>query len=98
MAARVERRGRDYFATRLAHDVEYGVSGRPLRVIPGEQSRSPNCCSTARPSSRSLPPRRLGRPTTLAVLTYNRMVVDTVASGRADAFFHALADPTRRDI
>jgi hypothetical protein len=63
MAGRVERRGRDYFATRLAHDFEYGVTGRPLRVIPGEQSRSPNCCSTARPSSRSLPARRLRRPT-----------------------------------
>jgi hypothetical protein len=39
MAGRVERRGRDHFATRLAHDFEYSVTGRPLRVIPGEQSR-----------------------------------------------------------
>ena len=39
MAGRVERRGRDYFATRLAHDFEHGVTGRPVRVIPGEQSR-----------------------------------------------------------
>jgi hypothetical protein len=36
MAGHVERRGRDYFATRLAHDFEYGVIDRPLRVIPGE--------------------------------------------------------------
>jgi hypothetical protein len=55
--------GRDDFATRLAHDVEYGVIGSPLRVIPGEQSRSPNCCWTARPSRRSLAARRLRRPT-----------------------------------
>jgi DNA-binding transcriptional ArsR family regulator len=34
----------------------------------------------------------------LAVLTYNRMVVDVVGGERADALFHALADPTRRDI
>ena len=33
---RVERRGRDYFSTRLAHDFEYGVTDRPLRVIPDE--------------------------------------------------------------
>ncbi len=33
-----------------------------------------------------------------AVLTYNRMVVGTAESERADALFHALADPTRRDI
>jgi DNA-binding transcriptional ArsR family regulator len=32
------------------------------------------------------------------VLTYNRMVVSTDESERADALFHALADPTRRDI
>jgi DNA-binding transcriptional ArsR family regulator len=29
---------------------------------------------------------------------YNRMVVGTAESERADALFHALADPTRRDI
>ena len=34
----------------------------------------------------------------LAVLTSNRMVVGTGESERADALFHALADPTRRDI
>jgi DNA-binding transcriptional ArsR family regulator len=32
------------------------------------------------------------------VLTYNRVVVSDEASERADALFHALADPTRRDI
>jgi hypothetical protein len=37
MADRVERRGRDDFATRLAHDFEDGVTARPLRVIPGER-------------------------------------------------------------
>jgi DNA-binding transcriptional ArsR family regulator len=31
-------------------------------------------------------------------LIYNPMVVGTVDSDRADALFHALADPTRRDI
>lgn len=31
-------------------------------------------------------------------LIYNPMVVGTVESDRADALFHALADPTRRDI
>ena len=31
-------------------------------------------------------------------LTYNPVVVGTVESDRADALFHALADPTRRDI
>jgi DNA-binding transcriptional ArsR family regulator len=35
---------------------------------------------------------------TLAVLTYNQMVVGTAGTERADALFHALADPTRRDI
>ena len=35
---------------------------------------------------------------TLAVLTYNLMVVSTDETERADALFHALADPTRRDI
>ena len=34
----------------------------------------------------------------LAVLTYNHMVVRTGDTKRADALFHALADPTRRDI
>jgi DNA-binding transcriptional ArsR family regulator len=29
---------------------------------------------------------------------YNRMVVDMAEAERADALFHALADPTRRDI
>jgi DNA-binding transcriptional ArsR family regulator len=29
---------------------------------------------------------------------YNRMVVDMTETERADALFHALADPTRRDI
>ena len=33
-----------------------------------------------------------------AVLTYNQMVVDMPEAERADALFHALADPTRRDI
>ena len=33
-----------------------------------------------------------------AVVTYNRMVVDTAESEQVDALFHALADPTRRDI
>jgi DNA-binding transcriptional ArsR family regulator len=32
------------------------------------------------------------------VLTYNQMVVSTEETERADALFHALADPTRRDI
>ena len=32
------------------------------------------------------------------MLTYNRMVVGGSESERADALFHALADPTRRDI
>jgi len=32
------------------------------------------------------------------VLTYNQMVVGAVESKRSDALFHALADPTRRDI
>ena len=32
------------------------------------------------------------------MLTYNRMVVGTSGTERADALFHALADPTRRDI
>ena len=35
---------------------------------------------------------------TLAVLTYNPMVVGTAESERADVVFRALADPTRRDI
>ena len=34
----------------------------------------------------------------LARRYYNRMVVGTEESERADALFHALADPTRRDI
>jgi DNA-binding transcriptional ArsR family regulator len=33
-----------------------------------------------------------------ASLYYNRMVVDMAEAERADALFHALADPTRRDI
>ena len=33
-----------------------------------------------------------------AVVTYNRMVVDTAEPEQVDALFHALADPTRRDI
>jgi DNA-binding transcriptional ArsR family regulator len=33
-----------------------------------------------------------------ATLYYNRMVVGMVETERADALFHALADPTRRDI
>ena len=32
------------------------------------------------------------------MLTYNHMVVRTGDTKRADALFHALADPTRRDI
>jgi DNA-binding transcriptional ArsR family regulator len=32
------------------------------------------------------------------VLTYNQVVVGTPESDQADALFHALADPTRRDI
>jgi DNA-binding transcriptional ArsR family regulator len=32
------------------------------------------------------------------VLTYNQVVVSTVETEHADALFHALADPTRRDI
>lgn len=32
------------------------------------------------------------------MLTYNRMVVGTSETKRTDALFHALADPTRRDI
>ena len=31
-------------------------------------------------------------------VTYNQMVVGTDETERADAIFHALADPTRRDI
>jgi DNA-binding transcriptional ArsR family regulator len=38
------------------------------------------------------------RLTISAVLTYNLMVVSTTEAERADALFHALADPTRRDI
>ena len=34
----------------------------------------------------------------VAVITYNRMVVDTAEPEQVDALFHALADPTRRDI
>jgi DNA-binding transcriptional ArsR family regulator len=34
----------------------------------------------------------------MAVLTYNRMVVGMPETEQADAVFHALADPTRRDI
>jgi DNA-binding transcriptional ArsR family regulator len=34
----------------------------------------------------------------LVVLTYNRVVVGTGETERADALFHAMADPTRRDI
>jgi DNA-binding transcriptional ArsR family regulator len=34
----------------------------------------------------------------LAVLTYNLMVISTDEAERADVLFHALADPTRRDI
>ena len=34
----------------------------------------------------------------VAVVTYNRMVVDTAEPEQVDALFHALADPTRRDI
>lgn len=37
MADRVERRGRDLFASALAGDFADGVTARPLRVIPGEQ-------------------------------------------------------------
>ena len=32
------------------------------------------------------------------MLTYNRVVVGLTETERADALFHALADPTRRDI
>ena len=32
------------------------------------------------------------------MLIYNLMVVSTAETRRADAIFHALADPTRRDI
>jgi DNA-binding transcriptional ArsR family regulator len=32
------------------------------------------------------------------LLTYNQMVVGMAESERSDALFHALADPTRRDI
>jgi hypothetical protein len=35
MAGRVERCGRDYFATRPRRDLDYAVAGRPPRVIPG---------------------------------------------------------------
>jgi hypothetical protein len=62
MAGRVERPGRDYFATRLAHDFEYGVTDRRCESSRVSTSRSPDCCSTARPSRRSLPARRLRRP------------------------------------
>ena len=34
----------------------------------------------------------------VAVITYNRMVVGTAEPEQVDALFHALADPTRRDI
>jgi hypothetical protein len=37
MADRVERRGRDDFAARLAGDFEDGVTAKPLRVIGGER-------------------------------------------------------------
>ena len=32
------------------------------------------------------------------MLTYNQMVISMAETERADALFHALADPTRRDI
>ena len=32
------------------------------------------------------------------MVTYNRMVIGTEESEQTDALFHALADPTRRDI
>jgi DNA-binding transcriptional ArsR family regulator len=34
----------------------------------------------------------------LGRITYNLMVVDELPSGAVDELFHALADPTRRDI
>lgn len=34
----------------------------------------------------------------IGLITYNRMVVGTAETEQADAVFHALADPTRRDI
>ena len=34
----------------------------------------------------------------VAVITYNRMVIGTAEPEQVDALFHALADPTRRDI
>ncbi len=36
--------------------------------------------------------------TPTVVLTSNRMVISTAESEKTDALFHALADPTRRDI
>ena len=39
-----------------------------------------------------------GSPHPPSVLTYNRMVVGMAETERTDALFHALADPTRRDI
>jgi DNA-binding transcriptional ArsR family regulator len=44
--------------------------------------------------------RTRGRPVLAhaPVLTYNLMVVGMAESEQADALFHALADPTRRDI
>ena len=32
------------------------------------------------------------------MVTYNQMVIGSAETERADALFHALADPTRRDI
>jgi DNA-binding transcriptional ArsR family regulator len=32
------------------------------------------------------------------VITYNQMVVDQLSDAQTDRVFHALADPTRRDI
>jgi len=34
----------------------------------------------------------------LSLVIYNQMVIDSIESERADAIFHALADPTRRDV
>ena len=53
----------------------------------------------ARRTAETYCPRLEAKPSAaIALLTYNRMVVSSVESEQADALFHALADPTRRDI
>ena len=70
MAGHVERRGRDYFATRLAHDFEDGVTGtrhsrRPQATDTGScadpRGLSPRSSSRHAPAPDRRPPRRWNR-------------------------------------